>query len=43
MESDKIDDEFSIEEEKSSMSRQVSFFTQKKLDIEKKRITPVKD
>eukprot|EP00347_Sterkiella_histriomuscorum_P003280 403364894 len=41
-ESDRIDDHFSIEEEKSNLSRQISFFTSKKMEIEKKKNTPQK-
>ncbi|CDW71294.1 glutamate-gated chloride channel [Stylonychia lemnae] len=43
MGSERIDDEFLIEEEKSQGSRQQSFFTQKKKDIEKKKNTPQKE
>lgn len=38
--SEKIDDQFSVEEEKSNLSRQMSFFTSKKRDIEKKKNSP---
>jgi hypothetical protein len=41
MESDKIDEEFNIEDERSNPSRQASFFTRKRQEIEL-RNTPQK-